>query len=39
MYVGIVDLFGEKFHFMKTYFLEKMKFVLEQPEIVKLLDS
>ena len=39
MYVGIVDVFGEKFHFMKTYFLEKIKFVLEQPEIVKILDG
>ena len=39
MYVSIVEVFKGPYLFMKTYFLEKMQFMLGQPEIIKILDG
>lgn len=37
IYVKAIELFNQDFKFMRTYFMDKMQFVLSRPEIIALL--
>lgn len=39
IYVKAIEAFSGEFKFMRTYFMDKMQFVLSTPEIIKMLEG
>lgn len=39
IYVKAIECFGEDWRFMRSYFMEKMQFVLTCPEILQVLEG